>query len=870
VTRQVSPQLLALILLLPAISTAETPWDCTRQENGQWLCDSKLPLPQPESPATSSPDTSREAGETSAAPAMSETSETDRNSTLPESGNGGATGQETGAGMPDEAATVPREAGSEPGTAPAAATIIEPETAATTSPSETVAPRTAGDQPEPAAASPATGKVDDDDRWALCPPVARPAPLLETVALDTIDLRADSAQASEGDVYTLEGNAVAQYDKQRLEAEYLIYRQESGEIEAPHGVRYTGNGMYVSGESATLDTELQEGELRNVKYALYKQHGRGEADVLHLDGTAKQHLEDTYYTTCPPGKDSWKLAAREVDLDQEKGTGTAHHAKLYLKDVPVLYTPYARIPIDDRRMTGLLFPKIGQTKETGFDASLPFYWNIAPNRDMTIIPRYMSDVGTMLGAEFRYLNAHSRGTLAGDYLPSDDRRDGESRSLVSVRHYWTPVPRLRTSIVASNASDENYFEDLGTSLLQTSQTNLQRTAKAEYTGTWWDLGMMVQDFQTVDPDIRSAQRPYKQLPQLTFNAAPDTRLLGMKVETSAELNNFRHGDDSVVDGSRLDIQPRLSLPVYHAAWYVDPAVSLRHTIYNLDNMAPGTDNSPSRTLPVASLDAGTFFDRNGYWGERNYVQTLEPRLFYLYVPDKNQDDLPVFDTGDYDFNYWTLFRENRFSGPDRVGDANQLALSLTSRILDPASGRQIISASLGSLLYFSNRNVTLPGDPVETDKSSDLIGEATLALARNWNADTEIHWNPQDAKTTRNDYRLQYRPGRRQLVNLSYRQQSGLLKQTDMSFLWPLSPSWHVVGRWYYSLKSSETIEKLAGIGYETCCWQLQLLAQSYITNTEDDRNNSVFLQLELKGLGKLGTFVDDVLNRDILDYEAD
>jgi LPS-assembly protein len=344
----------------------------------------------------------------------------------------------------------------------------------------------------------------------------------------------------------------------------------------------------------------------------------------------------------------------------------------------------------------------------------------------------------------------------------------------------------------------------------------------------------------------------------------------MKFETGAEFNHFTHSDADVVKGSRLDVLPTLSLPVYRAGWYIDPSVGIRYTAYDLYNTTAGTDDKPSRTTPVVSLDTGTFFERNGRWGDSDYVQTLEPRLFYLYVPYKDQDDLPVFDTGDYDFNYWTLFRDNRFSGPDRMGDANQLAVALTSRILNPSSGRQLISASLGSLLYFSDRRVTLPGQPVETSDSSDIIAEVTLALARHWNADAEYHWDPHTSTTSRNDYRLQYKRGPRQLVNLSYRQQSDTLEQVDMSFLWPLSPAWHLVGRWYYSLQSSETLEALAGIGYESCCWALQLLGRSYIYNTEDDRNNSVFLQLELKGLGKLGTKVDDALERGIFGYQAD
>lgn len=873
VTRQACLRLLALALLLPATTTAETPWNCALQANAEWVCQSKAPAPRPPPVDTDSGlETTPGTGETAAEPVTAKTGEADSNSVLPDDGKTGEAGQATvpAEELPEEPAAERQDTDGGQGSPAVPPDRVEPGGASATEPSRTEAAVPAAAQPAAAVAMPAAAGEPDYDRWALCPPVIRPAPMPEDIDADSIHLQADSAQASSGNVYTLEGNAVVQYGEQRLEAESVVYRQDSGEIEALDGIRFTGPDLYVSGESATLDAELREGELHDISYSLYKQHGRGEAEVLHLDGVTEQRLDRAYYTTCAPGNENWVLSAREVNLNQADGTGTARHAKLTFKGVPILYTPYAFFPIDDRRKSGLLFPKVGQTDETGFDASIPVYWNIAPNRDMTITPRYMSDRGAMLGTEFRYLNAHNKGMISGEYLPSDKMRNNDYRSLVTIKHNGNPWPRLHTSIIASNVSDENYFEDLGTSLVQTSQTNLQRTAAMNYYGDWWRLGMRVQDFQTIDATVTSAERPYKQLPQIVFSATPDRRLLGMKLETGAEVNHFIHSDNSVVEGSRLDVQPRLSLPVYHAAWYVDPAVSLRHTAYHLKHTAADADDTPTRTTPIASLDAGTFFERNSSWGDSSYVQTLEPRMYYLYVPDKNQDDLPVFDTGKYDFNYWTLFRENRFSGPDRMGDANQLALALTSRILNPSSGRQIISTSLGSLLYFSNRNVTLPGDPVETDSSSDLIGEVTLALARHWNADTEIHWDPHAHETRRNDYRLQYRRGPRQLVNLSYRQQRDLLEQTDFSFLWPLSPAWHLVGRWYYSLKASETIEGLAGIGYESCCWAVQLLARSYVHNTEDERNNSVFMQLELKGLGKLGTSVDDALERGILGYNAD
>jgi LPS-assembly protein len=709
----------------------------------------------------------------------------------------------------------------------------------------------------------------ETDRWALCPPVPQSPAFTPSEKPGEIDLQADTAQAREGNVFTLEGNAVVLYGPQRLEAERIIYRQDENELTAEGEIRFIAPGLTIDGEDATLYPDVEKGNLKSVTYTLTDVHGRGSADVLNMEGRYNQQLEQASYTTCPPDNYDWLLSARQVDLDRAEGIGTARDAKLAFKGVPFLYTPYITFPIDDRRRSGLLVPKVGHTDETGTDISVPYYWNIAPDKDATITPRYMSDRGLMMGGEFRYLNAHNEGTLSAEYLPSDNRFDDEDRSLVAIEHSGNPWPRVETSIVASNVSDANYFEDLGENLVKSSQSNLERTAEAAYHGRGWDLGLKVQDYQTVDPALTRADRPYKQLPQIIFDAAPQQRLLGLKFSTHAEANYFKHTDGDFVKGTRIDVQPRISLPVNRTAWYVDPAVSLRYTTYNLDNVADGEDDKPSRTTPVVSLDAGTFFERTSHWGQTGFVQTLEPRLFYLYVPDKNQDDIPVFDTGDYDFNFWTLFRENRFSGPDRMGDANQLALALTTRFLDPENGVQRFSASLGSLFYFRDREVTLPDEPVETDDSSNIIGEVTLNLARNWQARSELQWDPHDSQTARSDHHLQYRAGPRKLVNLAYRYRDGIQEQTDVSFLWPLSQSWHLVGRWYYSLDDRETIETLGGLGYESCCWSAQLLGRSYINDDSDSRNTAVFFQLELKGLGKLGKKVDSALEHGILGYES-
>ena len=705
-------------------------------------------------------------------------------------------------------------------------------------------------------------------RWALCPPVDYRRVETPTSETGAIELQADTAQSREGNIFTLEGNAVALMDWKRLEADRITYHQDEGRIDAAGNLLYTSPELLVDGDRGTFFPDTDSGDVELADYALPEMHARGTASSVELDGRDWQTLKDVSYTTCPITSTDWEIFAKQVDLDQEEGTGTARHAKVELKGVPVLYTPYLSFPLDDRRKSGLLFPKVGTTEETGLNITTPFYWNIAPNKDATIVPRYMSTRGVLLGGEFRYLNRTNSGEFTGEYLPSDNNFDNKNRYLIGFNHRGSPVPRLETAIRASKVSDDFYFDDFGTNLVETSQTNLERTATAAYHGRGWNLGLMVQNFQTIDPTIPPSSRPYEQLPTVVLDVAPARRLLGLKFEADAEANKFKHSGDVLVEGSRFDIQPRLSLPVYRPGWYVDPSVSVRYTAYNLDkNTTTGNDN-PSRTLPVVSLDAGTFFERTGHWGDTDYVQTLEPRLFYLYVPYDDQDDIPVFDTGEYDFNYWTLFRENRFSGPDRMGDANQLALALTSRFLNPASGIQQLSVSVGSLLYFRDRDVTLPGEPVETSSSSSIIGELTLGLTRDWSARAETQWSPSESQSELNSVHLQYRKGSRQLVNLAYRYRRGIEDQTDISMLWPLGNSWHMVGRWYYSLKNHTTLEALGGLGYESCCWSAQLVGRSYIRSL-NTRQKAIFLQVELKGLGRLVNTVDKALERGILGYES-
>ena len=719
--------------------------------------------------------------------------------------------------------------------------------------------------PAPQTARPTT---PEDDRWKLCPPVPAAIPAAATATDDEspVNFYADTAESVEQQVFTLRGNAVVLYGAQRLDADSITYNQNDGAVDAQGNLHYSRPGLLVKGDHGRLFPDEKRGTVYEADYALPDRHGRGEAEEIKLLDAHHQQLDQATYTTCPPGNTDWLLSARQVDLDTEDGLGVAHHAWMNLKDIPVLYTPYISFPIDGRRRSGFLIPKIGASQETGLDVSVPYYWNIAPNYDATLMPRVMSERGVMMNAEFRYLSRINSGMLRAEYLPSDNKYDNRSRSLVSFEDKGHPLPRLTTHIDASDVSDKDYFRDLGTTLVQSSQSFLKREAEATYHGNRWMLDTRVLNFQTVDPTVAVADRPYMELPRVRFSAAPAQRLLGLQFNMNSEVTQF--DKDKSVTGTRVDMLPQLSLPIERAAWYLKPSAGVRHTVYQLNDQPAGDPKSPHRTTAIADIDTGMYFDRDLQWGDSTYMQTLEPRLYYLYVPYKKQDDIPVFDTGNYDFNFWQLFQENRFSGPDRMGDANQLAVALTTRVLDPESGAQRLRASLGQLVYFRNLKVTLPDEPVVTDNTSDLIGEFGVAFSREWNAATEIQWDPSASRTNRGDILLQYRADKRQLVNLSYRYRRATLNQTDVSFLWPLGNAWHLVGRWNYSLDDSKTLDTLAGFGYESCCWGLQLVGRSYVNNVNGDSTNAVYAQVEFKGLTSTGSQVDNLLEHGILGYE--
>lgn len=699
--------------------------------------------------------------------------------------------------------------------------------------------------------------------WALCAP--RPAEALPPTALAGTEFTADRAEIEQNRIYTLTGDAIVERAGQRIRADRIRYDEALDEVRAEGGIQLDRSTLQVTGDAATLHLGDDTGEIHGVRYFVHPQHARGRAEIARQESATIRSFGRATYSTCDEDRERWRLNARSVTLDEAEGVGYARHARLEIGPVPVLYTPYLSFPIDDRRKSGLLVPSWGSSESSGAELAVPYYWNIAPHRDATLTPRLMSKRGLQMQGEFRYLNWTNNGQVGLEYLPSDSEFHDENRALFNIRHEGRPLPQLQTTVRAADVSDKYYFEDLGNSLEISSITHLERLAEATWFGRGWSLTGRVQDYQTVDRTLPEVSYPYRRLPQLLLSMRPRSRPYGLDLGLDSEVVQFTH--DLLEEGTRVDLQPKASLPLGGAAWFVTPSLGMRHTQYSLDRRTAGLPTEPSRTLPIASLDSGLFFERDTRLFGNGLLQTLEPRAFYLYVPEKDQADLPVFDTGLRDFSFQQMFEENRFSGADRMGDANQLTLAVTSRLLDPGSGVQHLSVSLGEIFYFRDREVVLPGQRVADQGTSNLAGELDLRLTPNWKATAGILWDPRESKTDRGSVRLQYRPDPRHLWNLSYRYRSGELEQIDTSALWHFTPRWHGVVRWNYSLPDRELLEGLAGVEYESCCWILRLMGRGYVHDTDGERNDAILVQLELKGLTSFGDPIESLLEDGILGY---
>ena len=682
---------------------------------------------------------------------------------------------------------------------------------------------------------------------------------------ESIEVSGDVGNMQEGGLSKLSGNVEMQRGTQQLKADHLEYDQAGDLIDVEGNVQFWDEGAYASGTRAHIDLNNDTTRLTGADYIFLDTHSRGKTAEAVITGEKIVTLNDANYTTCNPGSNAWLLNAKELELDFGEDVGTAHNVWLEVGGVPVFYTPYATFPLSDKRKSGFLVPKVRIANTTGFDLTVPYYFNIAPDHDATVAGRLMTKRGLQMQGEYRYLTDHNDGIVAGEYLP-DDREYGSYRGAFSYQHDGTPRPRWSTSVNYNWVSDPDYFTDLGTNLAVASRSYLDQTGSVGYAGNGWTGLARLQAFETIDETIAPSDRPYKRLPQFLVSATERRRNQQFNPTGHGEFVNFDR--DTGVIGQRVDLKPGVSYQQRAAAWFVVPKVNLRYTQYALQNTAPGQSQSLSRTIPTASLDTGMFFERDWTVGGRGFLQTLEPRLFYLYVPFKNQNDLPVFDTGTFDFNFAQLFSENRFTGADRVGDANQLSIALTSRWLEKSTGEEYLRLNIGQIRYFRDREVTLPGEPVETSSASPLVADVTATVARRWQFAAGVQWDISEDQVEKSNVGIRYKPDPLRVFNIGYSYSPNNFEQADTSMAWPIARDWRFVGRWAYSLQQDKTVEAFGGVEYESCCWAFRTVIRRYLSGTQ--MANSFFFQLEFKGLTGVGRGTVDFLERSIPGYEND
>ena len=682
----------------------------------------------------------------------------------------------------------------------------------------------------------------------------------------TVQLEAGRIEAQLGDNpgANMTGGILLRRGDKAAAADTARYDPGQQALHLEGGVRYEDPGTRILSDSAEFSYASGRIRFEGAEFSIGNGNSRGAADTLEINQNGLLTLAGVAYTTCPPGSEDWILQGKSIQLDTRKGVGIAKGIKLRFKGVTILYTPYLSFPIGDARKSGILTPEIGSAGRSGNEIRIPYYWNIAPNYDATLTPRLLTNRGIQFETEFRYLTERNEGIVAADYLPDDDILD-RVRHQLRFEHRTLFGNGWRNQIEFREVSDSQYYEDLGGSLSVSSITHLNRSIRIDYYSESFSLLAQIQDYQTIDDAILPEDGPYRRIPQLLVRGSWPAPL-GLRFGVNGEIVNFDR--DVGVTGWRVNASPKIELPISGPGWFVTPAVELDYTRYNLNDTLPGIETKPTRQVPIASLDTGMFLERSMH--NSNRVQTIEPRLLYVSIPFRDQDSLPVFDTISPDISLIQLFRKNRFLGIDRIGDTEQLSLGITTRILDDASGKELMSATIGQTRYYNNRRVSLPGASMATPESSDYIAQLRFLLFRNVNFDIGHQWSTGTNRTTKSEARLQYRPARNKILNLAYRFRRDSLEQGDVSWSWPLSTRWNFVGRYNYSFRDQEVLEEFFGLEYESCCWGLRLVSRRHISTRDGTRDSSFGLQLVLKGMTSVGTAADKLLERGILGYSAD
>ncbi len=690
-----------------------------------------------------------------------------------------------------------------------------------------------------------------------------------------INLLAGGAEVSQDGWNSLTGKVEISQGDRTISTDALRFNALTGEMVASGSFSLEDSTLFLSGRDARL-SRIGGAQVNQAGFLLKSNGGRGVSQSIQLAPNGNLSLTDVNYTTCPAGEPSWELKLSELDINQASRTGTGRNVRLEFKGVPIFYTPWISFPVGNERKSGFLFPSIGGSSRSGNAISIPWYWDIAPNYDDTITPSFITNRGVKLDNEFRYLGDSRRATLVTGYLPYDNDLN-RWRGTASLRYIHDLNDSMRVDVTANSVSDHAWFEDFGTSSAITSQVYLQSSITLSAQSAHWHGELQLLNLQTLDNDIALGDRPFTQLPRLTLNGS-EPLPWGMNFKLDSELTYFTRGIvDAVtqtksITGTRLHLNPLVSLPLNKPGMFLTPSFGWHYTGYQLNHTADNMPANPSLSGTIYSLDTGLIFERSSSQSRR--LQTLEPRLLYVYVPYHDQRTLPTaIDTGIPDLNLVQLFRANRFIGPDRLGDTNQLSAGFTSRLLNTGDGSQYLSGTLGQSFYFSTPCVTSLSQThcdssSATTHASDLIGELSVTTYRHFNFNLGTQWTPKNNQTQRSNVFIQYHPDNTHIVNLGYRYDHNTVEQWESSMVWPIGQQWSGYGRVVYSQLDNTFLDHFAGFEYRSCCFNVRGVVGRAITTRSGQYDTQYKLQLELKGLSSIGT-ADAFLTGGIAGYST-
>lgn len=718
--------------------------------------------------------------------------------------------------------------------------------------------------------------------FAADSPAVDAAPQPTTPASDRRDqkklpirLKADRIEGRTGREIEASGAVEMQQGDFKLNTKELYFLEVEQEVTASGDVELENQGDIVKGDYLLYDLDSETGYMDRPQFQLMKRSdrrrvGRGDARRIEFLGPNRERLSDSRYTTCEPGQDDWFLRVKDLELDRVKEVGIARNASVEFMGVPFLYLPWVSFPLSDKRKSGLLPPVIGTSDSSGLEISVPYYWNIAPNMDATFTPRVLSKRGLQLQNEFRYLWPMFVGEMRGDILPND-RETGTNRDFLVWRHDHNFTGGWTGRLNVQRVSDDNYFRDLSTRLVDTSSTHLPRDAELRYNSEIWTFSARALSYQTLqDPDpLERIDTPYRLQPQLQLRGIKSD-YNGADLSLESDLTEFAH--PSKVNGQRFLIYPSVSYPFINNFSFLTPKLGYHYTRYHLTRNA-ATDDSLDRGLPIFSLDSGLFFERQFSYKNRPYIQTLEPRLYYVYIPFRDQSLIPNFSTTETDLNFAQIFTENQFVGGDRVNDANQLTAAVTSRFIEDETGIERLRVAVGQRYYFEQQRVTLD-NPARDGNSSDILVALSGQLSRKWSVDMAWQYSPDGNRSERLSIGTRYTPAPGKVVSLAYRSRVAspalpeAINQIDLSGQWPLGRRWYGLGRLNYSLRDRSIVEGLAGVEYNANCWALRLVAHR-LTTAQQQVSTSLFFQLELTGLSRLGNNPLELLKQSIPGYRT-